>query len=85
MKAYRKEVGGVERPEGISTCRGSSAEDGVHARLVPGSLKFSQDLHRIYLSSVGACSSHLSRLASSSTSVHIPENTWPFATTSPNT
>jgi len=35
-----------------------SVEGGVHAQLVLGSLKSSRDLRRIYLSSVGASSSH---------------------------
>lgn len=49
LDSARREVYGIfrgrsERPEGTLTRRGSSAEDGVQARLGPGSLKSSQDL-----------------------------------------
>ena len=45
-------AGGELTPRGICTTRGSSVEDGVHARLVPGSLK-SSEVSAVSTSSVG--------------------------------
>ena len=45
-------------PRGNMVHKGIEREDGVHAQLVLGSLKSSQDFRRTYYSSVGACSSH---------------------------